>query len=122
MTKPVVTIRHSGDEPVVTVEPDEAVEIVMIDGLEEGTRILEYSGVSVYQTWKDNDILSDYWIATCAGINWESDVAFDSRDLDSPPALLEPKYEELFPDDQTKQALAYNIDKGRITEDGYEPK
>jgi len=116
--RPKVTIRHAGQEPDVTVEPEEAVEIELIDGLAEGTLVLTRKGVSIYQCWKDNDILSDYWLATYPGVNWESDAAFDIRELPDVPDSQCRRYERLFPDDADKQVLAYNIDAGRITEEG----
>jgi hypothetical protein len=116
--RPKVTIRHAGDEPDVMVEPEETVEIELIDGLAAGTLVLSHKGVSIYRCWKDNDILSDYWLAGRPGVNWESNAAFDIRELPEVPDSQCRRYERRFPDDAERQLLAYNIDVGRITEEG----
>ena len=117
--RPKVTVRHAGEEPDVTVEPAGAAEIEVVDGLAEGTRAVAHKSVCVYRCWKDNDVLSDYWYATWPGVNWDSAAAFDIRDLLQVPEHLEGQYERLFPDNSEQQLLAYNIDAGHITEDGF---
>jgi len=117
---PKVVINHDGDEPDVTVEPEGSVDIEFVDGVAEAQLIVEHEGVSVYQAEKDCT-LSDYWVATAPHTYHENEEVFDIRDLDTFEGYpdLEKKYGELFPDNHEAQILAYNIDLGHITEDGY---
>lgn len=117
MPKPKVIISHEGIVPDVTVVPEGSVEIELADSRETDWLIVEHNGVRIYQTEKSCS-LSDCWVSTRCGCWHEDNDAFYWEDLDGIPDQLEEEYEQLFPEDDRAQVLAYNIDLKKITEDG----
>jgi len=115
------------DEPTVELPEalKNAVEIEFVDLLEQDFLLLAHSGVKVYRTYKDEhgghvQEWSDCYFSTEVWTNWENDICFDSRDLPDVPAEALPRYQAMYPDSPLQQSLAYAIDQGVITEDGYD--
>ena len=115
-TKTKVIVTWFRREPKVEVDGD--VELVTVDGDGVSQFVLEYKGVTVYYAEQDEDTSSDYWLGCWPRCYYESDDAFDWRDLADIPDQLLPQYVTLYPDCNMKQVLAYNIDAGHITESG----
>lgn len=110
------------DEPrvVVRTPPRSPIEIniQLIDGEEARWLFLEHAGVKIYHTERFQDLPSDFYYSTIRGIESESENAFDARDLESIPAEKESYYEGLYSGNDQKQAIAYAIDQGKLTEEG----
>lgn len=119
MTK--IIIKYFGnDEPVITVEgPVTGIDIELIDGEEEHWLYLKHGDVSVYHTESHQDMFSEDWFSPIRGQEDDADEAFDIRELEEVPSVLALKYSQLFPDDLYKQRVAWAIDNGYLTEEGY---
>lgn len=98
--------------------------VVKIDSDEEDQHVLTYKGVSIYQTIKGDDMLSDCWYATYVNCNWESEDAFDVRDLPSPDETFPFKFqpEDVDWENEEHMALAWSIFLGNLTEEGYDER
>jgi hypothetical protein len=126
--KPTIAISYYAmEEPKVEL-PDalkESVEIHFVDLMEKDFLVLEHGRVTVYRTYKDEhqgavEEWSDHWLSTEVWTDWENDICFDSRVLPAVPAEDLLRYQALYPDSPLKQSLAYSIDKGFITQEGYD--
>lgn len=126
--KPTITISYYAmEEPKVEL-PDaliESVEINFVDLMEKDFLVLEHGGVTVYRTYKDQhqgvvEEWSDHWMSTEVWTDWENDICFDSRVLPAVPTEDLLRYQAMFPDSPLKQSLAYSIDRGFITQEGYD--
>lgn len=121
MSLPVIEVRYDGaaDMPTVVVpeELKDKVTVRMVDSSAEDQLIGTHNGISVYMCTKD-DMLAECWASTQPHTDWDSEQAFDLRDLPAIPQDLEAKYEQLFPGDENSQSVAYAIDCGVITEEG----
>lgn len=118
---PTVTIHYSGSEPQVIVDPPDSVTIVLVDDMADDTRLLTYKGVEVFQALKDTDPdsyrVADYWCALYPGIFWESEQAFDVRDLPSPPEGWASEDGRIDPEEESElAALAYAIEQGALAD------
>lgn len=112
MEKPSVKITWFGTEP--TVETEGEVDVELIDGDAEAEHYFTHGEVSIYHTTKDGEVLSDYWLAVYPRVDWQSDIAFDVRELPGIPEQLEEKYGNLYPEEDIFQVLAYCIDADLI--------
>lgn len=116
---PVVEIGYEpGDTaPVVNVIPENSVTVKLMDEGAAARHVLTHGGVSLYYC-DDDCTLSEHWLSTIPYLPAEAEEAFDWRELDCIAPQEQARYEELFPEDEIRQILAYNIDLGIITEDG----
>lgn len=117
-----ITVRYGddgegNDEPGIEVEglPRSAYALVFIDEGEDVWLFMEYCGLSIYRTEKDNDAWADNWFSTQRGMNWNVTWAFDWQKLPDVPEFGPTNYDLLFPGDEIKQRIAYAIDKGYLT-------
>lgn len=126
VTKPRVVVQHAEEEPTVVVEPEDSVEVELQDAWAATQLVFSYRGVNVYRTVRDGDVLSDYWLASQPHVSWESDFAFDVRDLsvDDLDDVTESRYTAEFEhyagllDEGEILALAHWIEQGWLTDDG----
>lgn len=126
--KSTITISYYAlEEPQVDL-PDalkETIDINFIDLMEKDSLVLEHAGVKVYRTYKDEhhgavEEWSDHWLSTEVWTDWENDICFDGRVLPAVPPEDLLHYQAMSPDSPLKQRLAYSIDKGFITKEGYD--
>ena len=126
--KQIITISYYANEKPTVELPaqlQECVEIQFIDLLEQDFLILEHAGVKVYRTFKDEyEGEVQEWADDCFAMerwtNWENGIVFDVSELPEVPEAELPQYQSLYPKSETYQRLAYAIDPGWLTEDGYE--
>lgn len=127
--KHIITISFYGNkQPQVTVPEDlqRSVELKFTDLLQQEFLVIEHNGVEVYRTFKAERCgevteWSEHWLATERWTDWENEqLAFDSRDLPAIPDKDWAHYNTLYSDSETKQRVAYAIDQGWITQEGFE--
>ncbi len=88
-----IVVRYSGgEEPTVTVPPGLDVEVKLVDEDEVSALILDYDGVQVFWTLRDDDMLSDNWCATAVRTASHAPEAFDLRDLLPPTPSRTSRY------------------------------
>lgn len=99
--------RRNGLEPP---SPDEEAEAQLL---------IQHNEVTLYRCVTEGGVLSEHWVATEPHTDASSDRAFDIRDCPCINRSLLPEYRKLYGDDDVLCLLAYNIDIGNITEDGF---
>ena len=129
---PVIEVSYYKTEPTVKIPPGLNVELKLIDTLEAGTLLMEYEGALIFWAVKENQcsdsyFKSEHWVSTQPGQDLDNgDDVFDVRDLPQVPPKKQTKYAKLFPQEpemrhEWKRRIAYAIDEGSITDDGYNP-
>lgn len=103
-----------------------AADVEWIDDRETDDLVIDYKNVRIYYAEECDvqHITSNYWMGHFVGCFHEEDAAFDVRSLtwgDAPDDLVD-EYEEMFPDDEQKQILAFYIDQGWLTQNGLQER
>lgn len=119
-----VMLHHHGRPEFLNLEtiPDWAADVEWIDDRENDDLVIDYKGVRIYYAEECDveHITSDTRMSHYVGCYHELEDAFDVRNLSWGDALgvISEQYEELFPDSQHQQILAYYIDQGWLTQEG----
>lgn len=124
---PVITISYYGHHrPKITLPAGlrNQVEIKFTDLMEKDFLALEHASVKVYYSYKEEcagsvDTWATGWFAPERWTHWESDTAFHEDDLPGIPQKQVTRYSKLYPKSPTRQKLAYAIDQGWISTDGF---
>ena len=132
--KPKLIVHYRGPNEPNLVWPAgvEPLPVEFVDDDAAESFVMEYADVKVYQCFKDEyrgevQGWSEHWVSTDPMTDWESEHAFDLRDLPDFPDELAEKYRALFPTPDgnydakmhDRRCLAYAIDQGWLTAEGY---
>ena len=105
--------------------PDGLMDLVRVDyvdGQAQHLRYLEHNGVTVYRTLDDLadlDDVADYWLSTSCPACSDWDSSFDVRDMPRAPKSINfnPEVDQT---DENKMAVAWAIEIGNLTQEGYD--